>query len=87
MSEVVRVACPHRIGLAHREGGTLSLLPCDCNEPSTVREVVSAVLPDAVLRTDERAAIRAAYALTATGGYAVLYRAVARIVDERMAQA
>ena len=42
--QVVRVQCPHRIGLAYREGSTLTLLPCDCNDPSEVLEVVG-VLP------------------------------------------
>lgn len=40
-AEVVRVRCPHREGLAYRDGKMLSLLPCDCNDPSEVLEVVS----------------------------------------------
>lgn len=39
MTEIVRVRCPHREGLAYRDGHTLSLLPCDCNEPSEVVEI------------------------------------------------
>jgi hypothetical protein len=40
MTEVVRVRCPHRIGLCYRDGDLLRLLPCDCNDPSEVLEVI-----------------------------------------------
>lgn len=46
MTEIVRVKCPHREGLAYRDGVTLSLLPCDCNAPSEVVEVAGVSLDD-----------------------------------------
>lgn len=46
MTEIVRVRCPHREGLAYRDGKMLSLLPCDCNEPSEVVEVAGVSLND-----------------------------------------
>lgn len=52
--EIVRVKCPHREGLAYRDHNTLSLLPCDCNEPSEVVEVAGVSLGDYTDLRDSR---------------------------------
>lgn len=57
---VVRVQCLHRVGLAYLlANGNLGLLPCLCNDPCEVREVVADPTPASpvAVRAEVKAAV------------------------------